>query len=72
MRCRFWAHSATESAPGSLAVMVDFERRDGLLAEAPERYYVTPHYVGYPGVLVRLEKVGEVELRGLLVGRWSS
>jgi hypothetical protein len=53
---------------GSLVVMVDFERREELLAEAPGTYYLKEHYVGYPCVLVRLAKVGEDELRGLLVG----
>ena len=60
------SHRSAES--GSLVVMVDFERREGLLAEAPEKYYVKPHYVGYPCVLVRLAKVGDDELRGLLLG----
>jgi hypothetical protein len=60
------SHKSAE--PGSLVVMVDFERRTELLAEAPETYYLKEHYVGYPCVLVRLAKVGEDELRGLLVG----
>ncbi len=60
------AHRSVEA--GSLVVLVDFERREALLAEAPDRYYLTEHYVGYPSVLVRLEKVGTEELRGLLVG----
>jgi hypothetical protein len=48
--------------------MVDFERREALLAEAPGVYYLKEHYAGYPCVLVRLEKVGADELRGLLIG----
>src|SRR4051794_13144532 len=60
------AHRSAE--PGSLVVLMDFERRDELLAEAPDRYYVTEHYVGYPSVVVRMGKVGAEELRGLLVG----
>jgi hypothetical protein len=60
--------SHREAEAGSLVVMVDFERREALLAEAPETYYLKDHYVGYPCVLVRLEKVGAEELRGLLVG----
>ena len=52
--------------PLSLGVRVPFEQRDALLAEAPETYYVTSHYVNYPMVLVRLSKVGKDELRDLL------
>jgi hypothetical protein len=60
------SHKSAEA--GSLVVMVDFDRREALLAEAPEAYYLKDHYVGHPCVLVRLEKVGAEELRGLLVG----
>jgi hypothetical protein len=60
--------SHSSAAPGSLVVLVDFARREELLAEAPEVYYITDHYVGYPGVLVRLEKVRPEALRGLLAG----
>jgi hypothetical protein len=56
--------------PGSLAVRIDFDQRDGLLAEAPGTYYITDHYVNYPVVLVRLSKVGTDELRDLLSASW--
>jgi hypothetical protein len=54
--------------PGSLVVLVDFPQRQELLAEAPELYYLTDHYVGYPSVLVRLAKIRPDALRGLLAG----
>ena len=60
------AHRSAE--PASLVVLVDFPRREELLAEAPELYYVTDHYVGYPSVLVRLSKIQPDALRGLLLG----
>ena len=60
------SHRSAE--PGSLVVLVDFARREELLAEAPEVYYLTDHYVGHPSVLVRLEKVRPDALRGLLAG----
>lgn len=56
--------------PNSLMVRVDFDQRDALLAEAPETYYVTDHYVNYPAVLVRLSQVGKDELRDLLGAAW--
>jgi hypothetical protein len=52
--------------PASLVVRVDFEDRAELLAEAPEVYYVTDHYVGYTAVLVRLSRVNPEMLRDLL------
>ena len=54
--------------PDSLVVRVDFDRRAELLAEAPEVYYVTDHYVNYPAVLVRLSRVSADALRDLLGG----
>lgn len=52
--------------PGSLAVRVDFDDRAGLLAEEPDVYYLTDHYVGYTAVLVRLSRVNADVLRDLL------
>ncbi len=52
--------------PGSLMVRVDFDERAALLAEDPEVYYVTDHYVGYTAVLVRLARVSPNGLRDLL------
>jgi len=52
--------------PGSLVVKVDIADRAQLLAEAPDVYYVTEHYVGYPTVLVRLSRIDTEVLRDLL------
>lgn len=57
-------HRSAES--GSLVVKVDLNDRAQLLAEAPDVYYVTEHYVGYPSVLVRLSRVDADVLRDLL------
>ena len=56
--------------PGSLAVAIDFDQRAGLLAEAPETYYVTDHYIDYPVVLVRLSQIRIEQLRDLLGSAW--
>jgi hypothetical protein len=58
------SHRSAE--PGSLAVRVDFADRAALLAEAPELYYITNHYLNYPAVLVRLSRVTPEVLRDLL------
>lgn len=52
--------------PASLAVRVDFDDRTELLAEAPDVYYVTEHYVDYDAVLVRLSRITPDLLRDLL------
>jgi hypothetical protein len=56
--------------PGSLAIRVDFDQRDELIAADPETYYLTDHYVGYPCVLVRLARVRRDELKDLLLMAW--
>jgi hypothetical protein len=52
--------------PGSLGVRVDVHDRAHLLAEAPDVFYVTDHYVGYDAVLVRLSRVTPDMVRDLL------
>ena len=58
------SHRSAE--PDSLAVRVDFDDRAELLAEAPDVYYVTDHYLGYSAVLIRLSRVTPEVLRDLL------
>jgi hypothetical protein len=58
--------SNRSAEPGSLLVRVDQDDRAELLAEAPDVYYVTDHYVGYNGVLVRLSRINRDMLRDLL------
>ena len=58
------AHRSAE--PGSLVVCLGFDDRAELLAAAPDVYYVTDHYVDHESVLVRLSRVDDSILRGLL------
>jgi hypothetical protein len=62
------SHKSAE--PGSLVVRVDFERRAEMLEAGPDVYYLKEHYVGYPCVLVRLERVNEEAMRDLLGMAW--
>ena len=57
--------------PESLAVRIDFDQRDGLLADAPETYYLKPHYINYPCVLVRLRRIQPDALKELLDASWQ-
>jgi len=58
---------ANKSAePDSLVVRMNIEDRAYFLSEAPDIYYLTEHYAGYNGVLVRLSCIKEDMLRDLL------
>ena len=46
------------------------EEKEALMAADADVYFSTPHYDGYPMVLVRLPKVKEAELRELLTDAW--
>ena len=52
--------------PNTLAVRIDFDQRDELIAGEPRIYYLTDHYLNYPCVLVRLTLIREDALRDLL------
>ena len=54
----------------SLVVGVDFEERKEMMSAAPEKFYITDHYLNYPWMLVRMSKVRPDELRDLLIGSW--
>jgi hypothetical protein len=41
-----------------------------LIADEPELYFTTPHFDGYPAVLVRLAAIDERGLRELIVEAW--
>lgn len=50
----------------------DLETKDQLLAEDPGVYFTTPHFNGYPAVLVRLDQVGVEELGEIVADAWLS
>jgi hypothetical protein len=49
---------------------IDIAERDGLLDAEPEKFFITPHYSGYPGMLVRLSAIDHDELTELLTESW--
>jgi hypothetical protein len=55
----------------SLVVKVDFDARDALLEADPEVFYVTPHYDGYPAVLVRMAKAKAGLVKQVLADAWA-
>lgn len=44
--------------------------KEALVADDPELYFTTPHFDGYPAVLVRLERIALDELAELIVEAW--
>jgi hypothetical protein len=57
--------------PDALVLRVsDMGEREALLQGQPGVFFTTPHYDGYPYVLVRLEAVDPVELAELLEEAW--
>jgi hypothetical protein len=59
-----------QAEPQSLMVRLPIDQRDALIEEAPDVYYLKPHYEPWPCVLVRLPKVHRDALRDLLTGAW--
>ena len=55
----------------SLVVFTDgLDEKEALLASDSAKFFTTPHYDGYPAVLVRHAEVGVDELRELLTDSW--
>ena len=50
----------------------DLEMKDVLLASNPAVYFTTPHFDGYPAVLIRLGKISAKELEDVIIEAWLS
>jgi hypothetical protein len=58
-------------AEGVLVVFVsDLGEKEALLTGDPDTFFTTPHYDGYPVVLVNLDKIDQDELRELITDSW--
>ncbi len=44
--------------------------KEALLADDPDVYFTTPHFDGFPAVLVRLERIAPEELEELIRDAW--
>lgn len=56
--------------PKTLSLRCAMEDKEMLFTSAPEIYYETDHYKGWPGLLVRLDKIGKQELSVRLERAW--
>ncbi|CAM3726177.1 MmcQ/YjbR family DNA-binding protein [Nocardiopsis rhodophaea] len=65
------ALGGSASTGAVLAVRVpDVGVKESLLATDPDVYFTTPHFDGYPIILVQLERIPVSELKELLVEAW--
>jgi hypothetical protein len=44
--------------------------KEAVLADDPSVYFTTPHFDGYPAVLVQLERISVTELEELIAEAW--
>src|SRR5271165_351440 len=44
--------------------------KEALLAEDPLVFFTTPHFDGYPAILVRLERIAAADLDEVIVEAW--
>lgn len=55
----------------AVAMKLDWETHDEVLSDFPEIFFKTPHYEGYPAVLVRLEPL-ELDLaKAIVEASWA-
>lgn len=57
-------------AEGGLVVLCDHDKKAALLRSGDPAYYTTPHYDGYPSILVNLKKVKRAQLVELITEAW--
>jgi hypothetical protein len=70
-RVRKKAFTYVRDDGASITVYVEGqEEKDALVASDPTKFFTTPHYDGYPIVLVRYDEVEVDELRELLTDSW--
>lgn len=61
---------AAPDGPILCAQVPDEGAKQALIADDPAVYFTTPHFNGYPAVLVQLDHIGAAELEELVVEAW--
>ena len=70
VRGKLFAWMSRPRDGGTLALRVDRDEKQLLLEGRADVYFQTPHYEGYPGVLVRLDRIERDELAEMLEDAW--
>jgi hypothetical protein len=60
----------TEAEGGLVVFVSDLGEKEALLSSNSDAFFTTPHYDGYPIVLVNLDKIDHDELRELITDSW--
>lgn len=60
----------SEAEGGLVCFVADLDEKEALLASDPGTFFTTPHYDGYPTVLVHLDAVDLDELAELITESW--
>jgi hypothetical protein len=61
------------AAPGGpvLGARVEHEgAKQALIADDPDVFFTTPHFDGYPAILIQLDRIGEPDLREVVTEAW--
>lgn len=61
---------AAPSGPILGVRLPDLDMKQVLLARDPSVYFTTPHFDGYPAVLVQLKRIKAKELKDLILEAW--
>ncbi|MBX5157095.1 MULTISPECIES: hypothetical protein [unclassified Rhizobium] len=54
----------------TIVISIGLDDKDHLLEMAPDIYFQTAHYIGWPHLPVRAAVIGDEELRLRLIGAW--
>jgi hypothetical protein len=65
-----WMGGRMRDAPILGARVEHVLAKDALLADDPDVFFTTPHFDGYPAILVWLDRIGEQALRETIVEAW--
>ena len=57
-------------APGVMVLHCPLDVKDLLMEMASDIYFQTPHYEGWPALLVRLDQIGDEELALRIENAW--
>jgi hypothetical protein len=61
---------AAPDGPILAARVADLGVKDAMLADDPAVFFTTPHFNGYPAILVRLDRIAVAELDELIAEAW--
>jgi hypothetical protein len=70
VRGKLFAWKSRDRDSATLALRVDGDEKQLMLESHPDLYFQTPHYEGYPGVLVHLDAIDLDELRERIEDAW--